>query len=66
MYTDPYIWSALYANGPYVHLWPVGLKTLSPSADSMGAKTGPNPPAPIEVNAPPVTIFSEFTLLSLN
>lgn len=44
----------------------LSLETLSPSADGMGAKTGPNPPAPIEVNAPPVTIFSELTLLSLN
>lgn len=41
-------------------------ETLSPSADGMGAKTWPNPPAPIEVNGPPVTIFSELTLLSLN
>lgn len=41
-------------------------ETLSPSTDGMGAKTGPNPPAPIEMNAPPVTIFSQLTLLSLN
>lgn len=41
-------------------------ETLSPGADGMGAKTGSNPPAPIEVNAPPVTIFSVLTLLSLN
>lgn len=40
--------------------------TRSPSADGMGAKIGPNPPVPIEVNAPPVTIFNDLTLLSLN
>lgn len=41
-------------------------ETLSPSADGMGAKTGPNPPVPIEVNTPPVRTFSQLTLLSLN
>lgn len=41
-------------------------ETLSPSADGTGAKTRPNPPAAIKVNAPPVTILSKPTLLSLN